>query len=113
MIHAKFIGWSGNVSSPSVPERILEETITFKKDFKLPVVRLKLKRNGRVFFKNAKVKFLRILYPIGRCFLILYPPNSKELVFNDIILSQKIKNVSKFGAYGYSVLFLDKDSGLG
>ena len=55
---------------------LFEDTITFKKNFKLPVVRLKLKRNGRVVFKNAKVKFLRILYPIGRCFLILYPVHS-------------------------------------
>ena len=66
-----------------------------------------------MFFKNAKVKFLRILYPIGRCFLILYPPNSQEFIFNGMILSQKTNDVSKFEAYGYSVLFLDKDSGLG
>ena len=111
-IHAKFIGWSGNDSSQTDPERILEETVTFKMNFKTPVVRLKLKRNGRVVFKNAKMTFLRVLYPIGRCFLILYPPNAQEYIFNGMILSQNINDVSNFEADGYVVLFLDKDSGL-
>ena len=103
-INAKFIGWSGNDSSQTDPERILEETVTFKKNFKTPVVRLKLKRNGRVVFKNAKMKFLRVLYPIGRCFSISYPPNAQEYIFNGLILSQSFKDISNF--------FLDKDSGL-
>ena len=65
-----------------------------------------------MFFKNAKMAFLRVLYPIGRCFLILYPPNAQEYIFNGMILSQNIKDVSNFEAGGYIVLFLDKESGL-
>ena len=110
-IHAKFIGWAGNDSSDTDPERILEETVTFKKNIKIPIVRLKLKRNGRVVFRNANVTFLRVLYPIGKCFLISYPPNAQEFIFNGMILSQRIKDITNFDVLGYFVLFLDKDSG--
>ena len=65
-----------------------------------------------MIFKTVKVKYLRVIYPFGQCFKVLYPPNAQNYIFNGMILSQKIKDVSYFGADGYFVSFLDKDSGL-
>ena len=105
-----FIGWKGNLNLDY--ETFIESTLTWKKNFSIPKVVLKFKRDWEFTYMDVKTEVLEPMYPVGRCLQVIYPDESEKLSLSGIIIETDKTNTNEDDAENSLIVHLrDKKSG--